>query len=219
MPEDESMSKVVFLTLSCVLLVAALSGRSTAAESSTPQSGSGDDAGFKPLVEAPMPEGFPAYTPVGQIEVKKYPAYRKAETRGRTAFWTLFQHITTSGISMTAPVEMTFQEDGPPVGREQAMAFLYGDQSIGSAGKKGDVEVTDVPPATVVCLGMRGQRNESAVVEAEQRLRKWLDQNKDRYEQCGPVRIMGYNSPFVARDRQFYEVQIPVRELAAKKSA
>ncbi len=213
------MSKVVFLSLSFALLVAALSSRSPAADTSTPSGESGDGAGFKPLVEAPMPEGFPAYTPVGQIEVKKYPAYRKAETRGRTAFWTLFQHITTSGISMTAPVEMTFEADGPPVGREQAMAFLYGDQSLGSAGKKGDVEVTDVPPATVVCLGMRGQRTEQAVVQAEHRLRDWLNQNKDRYEQCGPVRIMGYNSPFVARDRQFYEVQIPIRESAAKASA
>jgi len=25
---------------------------------------------------------------------------------------------------------------------------------------------------------------------------------------------MGYNSPFVARDRQFSEVQIPIRELS-----
>ena len=25
---------------------------------------------------------------------------------------------------------------------------------------------------------------------------------------------MGYNSPFVPRDRQFYEVQIPIRELS-----
>ena len=25
---------------------------------------------------------------------------------------------------------------------------------------------------------------------------------------------MGYNSPFVTRDRQFFEVQIPIRELS-----
>lgn len=36
-----------------------------------------------------------------------------------------------------------------------------------------------------------------------------------QYEQSGPVRVMGYNSPFVARDRQFFEVQIPVREVAS----
>ena len=69
--------------------------------------------------EAPLPDGFPTYTPVGEIEVKRYPAYRKAETTGGVAFWTLFQHIKTAGISMTAPVEMTYEKDGPPVGRER----------------------------------------------------------------------------------------------------
>jgi hypothetical protein len=53
------------------------------------------------------------------------------------------------------------------------------------------------------------------MVQAEQRLRSWLEQNKRQYEQSGPVRVMGYNSPFMARDRQFFEVQIPVRELSA----
>lgn len=213
------MSKVVLLSLSSAVLVAAWFGRLLAADMAPPSGTSGDTASFQPVVEAPMPEGFPAYTPVGQIEVKQYPAYRKAEASGRAAFWTLFQHITTSGISMTAPVEMTFQADGPPVGREQAMAFLYGDKKLGSAGTKGGVAVTDVPPATVVCIGMRGERNEKAVVEAERRLRDWLTQNQGRFEQTGPVRIMGYNSPFLARDRQFYEVQIPVRELPAATSA
>ena len=94
----------------------------------------------------------------------------------------------------------------------ESMAFLYGDNSIGTAGRKGNVEVVDVPAATVVSLGMRGARSDAALVQAEQRLRSWLEQNRDRYEQHGAVRVMGYNSPFVARDRQFYEVQIPIQE-------
>ncbi|MCU0873271.1 MAG: heme-binding protein [Pirellulaceae bacterium] len=151
--------------------------------------------------------------------MKHYPAYRKAETSGKVAFWTLFQHITTAGISMTAPVEMTFQADGPPVGREQSMAFLYGDKSIGSAGRKGNVDVVDVPAATVVCIGVRGVRSDEVLVQAERNLRNWLDENKSRYQQSGPVRVMGYNSPFVARDRQFFEVQIPVRELPVASAA
>ena len=214
------MSKVIALCfLSCATLVTVCLGRLMAAEASTPAGESTDNAGFKPVVEAPLPEGFPTYTPVGEIEVKRYPAYRKAETSGKAAFWTLFQHITTSGISMTAPVEMTFQADGPPVGREQSMAFLYGDKSIGSAGRKGNVEVVDVPAATVVCLGLRGVRSDAVLVQAEQQLRSWLEQNKSRYEQSGPVRVMGYNSPFLARDRQFFEVQIPVRELSGSPAA
>ena len=209
------MSKVIALSiLSCATLATVCLGRLIAAQESTPTGESADDASFKPVIEAPLPEGFPSYTPVGEIEVKRYPAYRKAETSGKVAFWTLFQHITTAGISMTAPVEMTFRADGPPVGREQAMAFLYGDKSIGSAGRKGNVQVVDVPAATVVSFGMRGQRSDDVLVQAEQRLTNWLEQNKGKYEQSGPVRVMGYNSPFVARERQFFEVQIPVRELS-----
>ena len=44
--------------------------------------------------------------------------------------------------------------------------------------------------------------------------RPWFQENKHRYEQVGAVRVMGYNSPFVPRDRQFFEVQIPIRELS-----
>ena len=37
---------------------------------------------FQPIKEAEMPKDFPGYTPVGQIEVKQYPAYRKASASG-----------------------------------------------------------------------------------------------------------------------------------------
>jgi hypothetical protein len=214
------MSKVIPLSiLSCATLAFFCLGRLMAGQESTPTGESAENASFKPVVEAPLPEGFPTYTPVGEIEVKRYPAYRKAETSGKVAFWTLFQHITTSGISMTAPVEMTFQADGPPVGREQSMAFLYGEKSLGSAGRKGSVDVVDVPAATVVCIGLRGVRSDAVLVQAEQQLRSWLEQNKSRYETSGPVRVMGYNSPFLARDRQFFEVQIPIRELSGSPAA
>lgn len=198
--------------LSCTMFTSLFLARLTAAEPSVPAGDARESVGFQPVVEAPLPDGFPTYTPVGEIEVKHYPAYRKAEASGRVAFWTLFQHISSAGISMTAPVEMTYQDDGPPVGKERSMAFLYGNKNIGAPGQKGNVEVVDVPAATVVSLGMRGPRSDSALVQAEQRLRSWLEQNKGQYEQAGPVRVMGYNSPFVARDRQFFEVQIPVRE-------
>ena len=217
---SNAMLKIIALSvLSCATLATVFFARLKAAEASTPTGETSENASFKPIVEASLPDGFPTYTPVGEIEVKHYPAYRKAEASGQVAFWTLFGHIKSEGIPMTAPVEMTFQKDGPPVGREQSMGFLYGKKGIGTPGQKGNVEVVDVPAATVVSFGMRGQRSDGALVQAEQRLRNWLETNKAKYEQSGPVRVMGYNSPFVARDRQFFEVQIPVREvsnLAAK---
>lgn len=209
------MIKVTALSiLCCTMLAGVLFGRLMAIESPARAGNAGESGGFQPVVEAPLPEGFPAYTPVGVVELKHYPAYRKAETSGRAAFWTLFQHITSAGISMTAPVEMTFQDDGPPAGGERSMAFLYGSQDIGTPGRKGDLEVVDVPAATVVSIGVRGQRSDDALVQAEQRLRAWLATNNEAYAQTGPLRVMGYNSPFVARDRQFFEVQIPVRQVA-----
>lgn len=209
------MLKAVALPfLSCSMIASVFLARLMGGEPSSPSGDARESANFKPVVEAPLPDGFPTYTPVGQIELKHYPAYRKAETSGGVAFWTLFAHITSAGISMTAPVEMTFQQEGPPVGKERSMAFLYGNQNIGTPGQKGNVEVVDVPAATVVSVGLRGQRSNDVLIQAEQRLRTWLEANKGKYEQSGPVRVMGYNSPFVARDRQFFEVQIPVREVS-----
>ena len=63
------------------------------------------DDEFQPIVEAPMPAGFPEYTPVGQIEVKPYPTYRMAKADGGSSFWTLFSHIKKNKIAMTAPVK------------------------------------------------------------------------------------------------------------------
>lgn len=209
------MFKIIALyVLSCATLATVFFVRLVTAEASTPTGETAENATFKPIVEASLPDGFPMYTPVGEIEVKHYPAYRKAETSGRVAFWTLFGHIKTEGISMTAPVEMTYQKEGPPVGREQSMSFLYGDKNTGSLGRKGNVDVIDVPATAAVSLGLRGGRSDEVLIQAEQRLRKWLDENKNRYERIGAVRVMGYNSPFVARDRQFFEVQIPIRELS-----
>ena len=39
-----------------------------------------DILSFKPLIEAPLPVGFPDPTPVGEIRVQHYPAYRLART-------------------------------------------------------------------------------------------------------------------------------------------
>ena len=75
------------------------------------------------------------------------------------------------------------------------------------------------PQPTVVSIGLRGARSDAMLVQAEQRLRKWLEENRSQYEQNGPLRVMGYNSPFVARDRQFFEVQIPIRELPGSPAA
>jgi hypothetical protein len=174
------------------------------------------DADFQPRIEAEMPEGFPTFTQVGSVEVKEYPAYRKAvaSTQTGSAFWTLFSHIKKNGIAMTTPVEMSYEDNGGAL-QVDSMAFLYGDKGMGQLGQQGNAEVVDIPRMLVVSTGVRGPRTDRAVDAAHARLKTWLGQNENSFSVAGPVRIMAYNSPFVPRDQNFFEVQIPVRRTDA----
>ncbi len=171
---------------------------------------------FEPYIEAPLPEGFPEPTPVGEIRIKKYPDYRLARTQmagaESGAFWTLFMHIKKKDIAMTAPVEMTY-EAGKDRLQPQSMAFLYRSVKQGQTGKDEKVEVIDVPATLALSFGMRGDVGRAQLAEAKANLDTWLRNNASEYEASGPLRVMGYNSPFVAASRRFTEVEIPVRRV------
>ena len=68
-------------------------------------------------ITTPLPEGYPAPTPPGAIDLKTYPSLRRAEFRAETnnsdigmnvAFFPLFNHIKRRDIAMTSPVEMDY---------------------------------------------------------------------------------------------------------------
>ena len=173
---------------------------------------------FKPVVEAPLPEGFPATGAVGEVVVKQYPAYRAARTPmaggGRnSAFFTLFNHIQKRDIPMTAPVEMTYApaEPGDEELGARTMAFLYRSPEVGRPGTEEDVEVVDVPAMTVVSVAVRGPYTDDRMNKETARLRKWLDQHRNEYAADGPPRYLGYNSPMVLPWLQYGEIQIPIR--------
>ncbi len=173
------------------------------------------DLAFAPTMEAPLPKGFPWPVPAGEIRIQEYPGYRKVMTgmRGNAqngAFFKLFGHISSNDIAMTAPVEMTMGEE-----EMIDMAFLYGDPEIGEAGSDGRVEVTDIEPMTVVSIGIRGTTRNSLATGAMESLEAWLDRNKDTWERAGNARLMGYNGPMTPRNKQYCEVQIPVRAKAS----
>jgi hypothetical protein len=171
---------------------------------------------YKPIIkEAELPRGFPGYTPVGQVELKDYPAYRKASSSGAAEFWTLFMHIKQNNVKMTAPVEMDFGDPGAESPKKRRMSFLYERPDQGSAGTRESVEVSDVPPMKVLSIGCRGAQTATAIDEARQKLLKYLAVNKEKFTVAGPMRVMGYNSPFVPRDLNFFEVQIPVKAAKA----
>ncbi|MEQ8846179.1 heme-binding protein [Botrimarina sp.] len=171
-----------------------------------------DMLSFRPYDEAPLPEGFPAYTPVGVIEVKEYPAYRKAVG---PSFWPLFQHIQKQGIPMTAPVEMA----DAPRGNDGAMAFLYQSTSVGQEGPVDGVRVEDAPATTVASLGVRGRMTEQAADEARATLQAWLD-GQSEYRAAGdePFRLFGYNGPSVPDKSKYWEAQLTLEPVASDSS-
>jgi uncharacterized surface protein with fasciclin (FAS1) repeats len=160
---------------------------------------------FEPLMEAPLPQGFPAPGPVGEAVVKEYPRYRAARTSGgMSAFWTLFGHIKRNNIEMTAPVEMTMEE-----GERVDMAFLYESPEQGQAGKEGAVDVLDLPAVRVVSIGIRGNPTPAQIEGAKREIER-LRAEKGM-DAAGPFRLLGYNSPMVPAKNRFYELQLPVR--------
>lgn len=175
---------------------------------------------FSLRVEAEQPKGFPLPTPPREIEVKRYPAYRmaKAQPSGDRAFWTLLMHIKRNGIAMTAPVEMNLRDAGNG-SQEETMAFLYEEPTQGQAGPQGAVDVIDVEPMMVVSTGVRGPRTEAAVGKARQRLESWLESHAAQFAAAGAVRVLAYNSPFVPRNQNYFEVQIPLRPIGEEPAA
>lgn len=159
-------------------------------------------------VEAPVPEGFPAPGPEGEVTLKDYPRYRAARVAGgMDAFWTLFGHIKRKDIAMTAPVEMSMGEEGGELAMT-GMAFLYGTPDLGEKGRDGRVEVSDLGPARVMSIGLFGPLTPERMREARRAIEERLE--RDGLAPEGTWRLLGYNSPMVPETRRFYEIQVPV---------
>lgn len=171
---------------------------------------------FRIKKESDLPKGFPQPSALGEIQLKHYPPYRlaRAPSKKDNAFFTLFNHIKSNKIEMTAPVEMRFDESDQKY-QQIDMAFLYGAPDWGKLGDAGKgVIVEDIPAMSTVAIGLTGDFDPDAsnYIEA---LESWLAQNASEYERDGKVRVMGYNSPFVRKSQRFYEIEIPVRKRAA----
>ena len=178
------------------------------------------------VVEAPLPEGYPAPTPPGMIELKTYPSVRRAEysASGSTnfgmnvGFWPLFNHIKDRNIAMTSPVEMDYRPEGErapldpmkDTGGSWTMSFLYRSADLGPTGEDGRVKVVDNPEMTVVAIGMRGGYGMGTVNAGLEELAKWFA-GQSEWEPAGEPRGLNYNGPQVPQRRKWSEVQVPVR--------
>lgn len=170
---------------------------------------------------APLPEGFPAPTPDGDIEVKRYPAYRAATVQvsgslsqaSSRGFSPLFRHISDNNISMTAPVETrypagTLQENAPAAG-DAAVSFLYRSLDIVPQEVAENVQIEDVPAMTVVSIGIKGGYGYGVYAQGIEQLQGWLAQHPE-YVVAGPPRRFFYDGPFVPDGMKRSDIQIPV---------
>jgi hypothetical protein len=182
--------------------------------------------------DAPLPVGFPDATKPGVIEVKTYPVYRsaKAEGEGMTVnssdflFWSLFRHIETKGVAMTAPVINTFESEemvlDPSVRGKVSMEFMYERPDQGEAGQGvGAVQVVDHVPGKFVCLGVQGRMSDDQMKEGLGQLQTWLEAHKEEWVAAGPPRRLGYHGPMTPVAQRLWEVQIPVKAVGGQAVA
>jgi hypothetical protein len=177
-------------------------------------------------ITTPLPDGYPDPTPPGAIDIKRYPMVRRAEVRGsgwsdlgmNMAFFPLFQHISKREIAMTSPVEMDYPASaGEPAGAEGSaerrtwtMSFLYRSPDLGPPGiAERNIRVVDIPPLTVLSIGLRGAYGEGRIREALEPLYDWLAANPE-WKVAGPPRALYYNGPERRSTDKWAEAQIPI---------
>jgi hypothetical protein len=178
-------------------------------------------------VDAPLPQGYPAPTPPGAIEIKHYPVVRRAQVSGASnpdlgrwmGFWPLFNHIKERKIAMTAPVEVDYEGmRSKSDGSKWTMAFLYRYRSQGETGRDGRVSVLDAPALVVLSIGVRGPYGAGRMQKPLEALDAWLSRNPG-WVQAGPPRALYYNSPMKPAADKWCEVQIPIKPVERVKPA
>ncbi|MCA9289047.1 MAG: heme-binding protein [Phycisphaerales bacterium] len=191
--------------------------------------------GDRMRIDTKLPVGYPQPTPPEVVEIKAYPAVRRAEIDGRgnadlgmnLAFWPLFRHIDRNDIAMTAPVEMDYRGDSEGTlseeldlqnARNWTMSFLYEVEGDGPTGDYGRVEVVDREATLVVAIGLRGGYRYARTREATERLREWLASNP-AWEMAGEPRTLFYNGPERRPADQWAELQVPIRLAATEDGA
>jgi hypothetical protein len=173
-------------------------------------------------IDTALPVGYPAPTPPGAIELKKYPSVRRAEITSTSSdtgsgFWPLFRHIERNEIAMTSPVEYDYPGVDPSAPRvgEWTMAFLYRTPELRETGtdeKDSRVAVVDSEPLLVVSLGGRGNYSTARVEGDIATLNAWLQANPE-WRAAGAPRALMYNGPTLLQGRKWLEVQIPVERV------
>jgi len=172
--------------------------------------------------EGPLPEGFPPPNEVGQIVEKSYPLCRTYSAEGSNAFMRCFTYLTKHKHEMTAPVIMDYNRrepsDKPNVIANfdamdiKRMHFVLQRPLLDEPKNEGAVVVADMPTLRVLSIAFQGQLSANTREQAEKKLAAEIESRKD-LTVVGPYRVLGYNSPFVPKDKAFWEIQVPITDV------
>lgn len=175
---------------------------------------------FEPIMEAPLPEGYPMPGPIGVAVLKQYPPTRLAVAEGRGAFMRLFNHINSREIAMTTPVEMGGRnpETGQTMARRERMAFFYRHVEQAPLGDdaRHNVEVIDDPAYSAVAFAIRGPVTERKRQRAMAAIEALLAEQSE-WVATGEVREFGYNSPGILPWNRTNELHAVVEPVESKR--
>ncbi|MEP0908319.1 heme-binding protein [Leptolyngbya subtilissima ST-M1] len=138
-----------------------------------------------------------------------------APSRG---FTSLFRHISSNDISMTAPVETrypvaTFERQATE--GDAAVSFLYRSLDIVLQEVAQNIQIQDILPMTVVSIGTRGRYNLETYATSIEQLQAWLAEHPE-YEVIGQPRRFFYDRPFLPDALKRSDVQIPIQDVAGR---
>lgn len=168
--------------------------------------------------EAPLPAGFPAPGPVGQVIEKSYPVTRSFSATGDGAFLKCFGYLAEHQYKMTAPVVMEYKPGAENKGPEtrsrmpipiERMHFLLEKNSLDEPKEAGSVKVADMPKMRVLSIAQQEPVTAEAIKAAQEKLLARLKELGD-LRSAGQFRLLGYNSPLIPRNKNYWEVQLPV---------
>ncbi len=178
---------------------------------------------FQPQPGAGSVAGFPPPTPLGEIEIKRYPGYRSAVTpleqpssqSDSPSFERLYRHLQKNQIAMTSPVEISYRYSSGSL-EQSAMAFLFPAGENGEIEKVDAVEIVDNRPCRVLSIGIRGPLDAGAVERAVEQLAEHSVKLTALFETDKSPRVFAYHSPSVPKEEQFFEVQLELQDTNMK---
>ncbi len=188
-----------------------------AGQSADSKGKAGNPPGY--IEEGPLPEGFPPPGEVGKVIEKIYPLCRTYSAEGNNAFMRCFAYLSKQKHEMTAPVIMDYQrrvdsaDAKPPTDSNvmdvARMHFVLADLSLDKPKQEGPVVVADMAQMRVLSIACQGEMTPRELEAATRKLDTEIAMRSDVVA-VGPQRVLGYNSPMVPRDKQYWEVQVPI---------